>query len=115
MGSLVGYKAKNSPKGPKILCVALCISGSIHNVMSYGIQVLSDNISRLFFIFLKFQFFGLLGWSKGKKWPKMTKNYVPHSLSQEPHSIPHMTVVFSCKIMISPGVFICFFFLNTTL
>ena len=35
-----------------------------------------DNISWRFFIFSKFWFLGLLGGSKGKKWPKMTKNFV---------------------------------------
>ena len=30
----------------------------------------------VFFFFSKFLFFGLLGGSKGKKWPKMTKNSV---------------------------------------
>ena len=34
----------------------------------------------MFFIFSKFLLFRLLGWSKGKKWPKMTKNPVCRAL-----------------------------------
>ena len=33
-------------------------------------------LSVFFFFFLKFSFFRLLGGKRGKKWPKMTKNYV---------------------------------------
>ena len=32
----------------------------------------------MFFHFLKILIFGLLGGSKGKKWPKITKNYICH-------------------------------------
>ena len=39
-----------------------------------------------FFIFSKFWFFGLLGWSKVKKWPRMTKNSIHHALCLNNHT-----------------------------
>ena len=41
----------------------------------------------VFFIFSKFWFFRLLGRSKGKKWPKMTRNYVNHTPYLRKHII----------------------------
>ena len=39
----------------------------------------------IFFIFSKFWFFWFLGGSKGKKWPKMTKNSACHALYLRNH------------------------------
>ena len=41
--------------------------------------------SEFFFVFSKFWYFGLLGVSEGKKWPKMTKNSVFHSFYLRNH------------------------------
>ena len=51
-----------------------------------GTQVYNDNISRHLFIFSKFWFFGLLGGSKGKKWPKKTKSFVLCTLYLRNHT-----------------------------
>ena len=51
-----------------------------------GTQVYNDNISRHFFVFSEFLFFELLGGSKGKKWPKMTKNFVLCTLYLRNHT-----------------------------
>ena len=69
-----GKRAKNGPKWQKILSVTLYISGTIHPmIVIYGVHVSNDNISRLFSIFLKFWFFGLLGSKRAKKWSKIIK------------------------------------------
>ena len=64
---------------------------------------------RFFFLFSKFRFFRLLVEYKGKKWPKMTKQYVLQwSIFQELYIIGLSFMVDKCKMIISPGV--CFFF-----
>ena len=71
----------------KNLSAAVDISGTIyHMIVIYGTQVWNDNICRHFFIFSKFWFFGLLGGSKGTKWPKMTKSFVLSTLSFREHT-----------------------------
>ena len=56
-----------------------------------------------FFIFSKLWFSGLLGGSKGKKWPKITKTL--SFISQEPYIIWSWFMVHMCKRIIFPGVF----------
>ena len=66
---------------------------------------------RFFFLFSKFRFFRLLVGYKGKKWHKMTKQYVLQwSIFQELYIIGLSFMVDKCKMIISPGV--CFFFLH---
>ena len=63
------------------MSVALHISESIHHTMSFVVHNCEIIVSLdFFFVFWKFWFFKLLGRSKGKKWPKMTKNSVWHAL-----------------------------------
>ena len=63
------------------------------------------------FIFSKFWFFVLLGGSKGKKWSKMTKISVCHTLYLE---TIYMIFIYGAQCMykriISPGIFFNFFF-----
>ena len=47
-------------------------------IMIFGKFV--QNVSRIFFIFSKFWFFGLLRESQGKKWFKITKNSLKRSM-----------------------------------
>ena len=49
----------------------------------------------LFFIFSKLWFFGLLGGSKGKKWPKMAKNSVVPFISR---AIYHMIFIYGTHV-----------------
>ena len=63
----------------------LHISDTIHLDCHLWYTSVNDNISKYFFIFSKFWFFGLLGGSKGKKWSKMTKTlsfalYIPRTI-----------------------------------
>ena len=61
---LGGKRAKNRPK--------FCLLGAIHHMSSFVVHKCKIIISPgVFFIFLKFWFFGL-GGSRGKKWPTMT-------------------------------------------
>ena len=55
------------------------ISGTAkHMITIFGTLALNADISRVFFIFLKFSFLGLLG-VKGQKLPKMkNNNYIRH-------------------------------------
>ena len=65
---------KNSPKWQNILSVAPYISGTIYDMnFSYGTHVWKDNISRAFFIFLKFWFPKSLGDKRAKNAPKWQK------------------------------------------
>ena len=49
-----------------------------------------------FFIFWKFWFFGLLVWNKGKKWPKMTKNYICCTLYLRNHTSYECHLWYTC-------------------
>ena len=79
-------RTKNGPKWQKVLSLApyisgtiyhmifiygtlsLCISGTVHHVIViFGTHVYNDNISRKFFHFSKFWFWGFLGWGKMAK------------------------------------------------
>ena len=66
----------------------------------------------IFLLYSKFWFFGLLGGSKGEKWPKMTKNLACCTLylriSPKLYIIWSSFMVQICK-RISPGVFSTFF------
>ena len=62
-----------------------------------------------FFISLKFWFSWLLGRKYGKKWCKMTKNSVSHSVSQEPYLSWLWVLVHLGKMMICPAIFLIFF------
>ena len=107
----------------KILPVALHISGTIHQWLSFVVQLCKKIISPGgFFTFSKFWFSGLLGGWKCKKWSKMRANYVFHapylrnhknsskwqkfclscSISQEPYIIWSRFVVLKFKMIISP-------------
>ena len=52
----------------------------------------------VFFIFSKFWFFRLLGGSKGKKWPKMTKNSVCRVLYLRNHTSYDLHLWYTCVI-----------------
>ena len=83
-------------------------------IMIFGPPVLNDDISRCFFFFLIFLFFGLLGERGGDKRAKKMaqddkKFHLLHFISQEPCMIWLSFMVHLCKIMISPGVFFFFF------
>ena len=54
-------------------------------------------------IFSKLWFFALLQRSKGKQWPKMTKNSLLHLIFQESYFIWSSFMVRICKSRISPG------------
>ena len=74
-------------------------------------MIISPGFFFFFFIFLifsKFWFFGL-GASKGKKWPKITKNCPLCLISQEPYIIWPSFKVNLCKRIIRPRIFLHFF------
>ena len=69
-------------KGQKIVkmtkkCLSCSISQELYIWLSFMVHKCKMIISLgMFFHFLKILIFGLLGGSKGKKWPKITKNYI---------------------------------------
>ena len=75
--------------------------------MIFGTPVWNDDILWCFFIFSKFWFFELLVGQKGIKWPKMTKNYLSFSISQELYIMWSSFIVHMCK-MIFLGIFFIF-------
>ena len=82
-----GKRAKNSPKWKiRITSVTRLISGTIkHRIKIFGTLVLNYDISRCFFILLKFWFFGAVRGVKGQKnspkW-KTTITSVMHHISE---------------------------------
>ena len=76
------WGCKWGKRWPKMMknSVALHISGTIDHaifILSFMVQLCKMMIFQVIFsIFSKFWFSGLLGGEKGKKWSKMTKNYV---------------------------------------
>ena len=62
-----------------------------------------------FFISSKFWLSGLCG----KKWSKMTKRKLSHSISQELYLIWFWFLVHMCKMMMSPAIFFYFFKIQT--
>ena len=73
------------------------------------IQYLGNHISYYHHLSYTSDFLGLLGGSKGKKWPKMTKKLSFALTSQEPYITWSWSMVHMCKKIISPGVFLPFF------
>ena len=67
-----GVKGKNSPKGKITITSVMClISGRVkHVIMIFGTIVLNADISRCFFIFLKFSFFRQLQGKRARNSPK---------------------------------------------
>ena len=66
----------------------------------------------MFFSILKFWFSRLSGGWKGKKWPKMTKISVCHTLYFRNHISYDLDLWYTCmyKRIISPGIFLFFLF-----
>ena len=91
-------------KGEKMVQIdkKFCLSHSISQEpyliwFSFVVHMCKMIISPgVFLFFPKFWLFGLLGGSKGKKWSKMTKSSVRHTLHIRNH-------LFMCKMIISPG------------
>ena len=84
-GCYGGKRAKNSPKWKvKITSHMLCLRNSIvydHDFWFHLCKIMMSPGGFLY-IFWKFWFLGLLVGEKGKKWPRMAKNYVSHSISR---------------------------------
>ena len=99
--ALRGVRSKKWPK-MTILSVSLHISGTIHHDCGFWYTYIKWWC--LLNIFSKFLFFTFYvgGGKRTEKWPVITS----FSLS---HSILSKCLVHSCKIVISPGVFLYFF------
>ena len=107
-----GVKGQKIAHNGKKLCLSHLISQEPYIIwLSFVVHKCKMTISpAVFLIFSKSWFFGLSGGSKGKKWSKMTKNFVLlHFISQEPFIIWSWFMVHMCKRIISPGVFHTFF------
>ena len=77
-------------------------------IITFGTPVLNDDISRHFFIFLKFSFSGLLGGKSAKNCLKWKLTTSVRAISQEQYSIWSWILVHMCKMMISPANFFIF-------
>ena len=96
---------KISQKDKKFCLSCLVYQEPYRAIVIYDTKVSNDNISRHFFIFSKFWFFGLIGGSKGKKMTQNNKKVCPlHFISQEPYIIWPWFMVHICKRIMSPGV-----------
>ena len=96
---------KISQKDKKFCLSCLAYQEPYRAIVIYDTKVSNDNISRHFFIFSKFWFFGLIGGSKGKKMTQNNKKVCPlHFISQEPYIIWPWFMVHICKRIMSPGV-----------
>ena len=95
-GLLGGKKAKNSPKWQKSLFVTLHVWETIHHMIVFYDTHVWNNISRCFFSFSKFRFFGLLGSKSvknGAKWPEILS--VTFHISG---TIYHVTVIYGMHL-----------------
>ena len=105
-------RAKNSPEWEKILSVALHISGTMHHMIVIMVQIckVMISLSIFFFLILKFWFSRRSGGWKGKKWPKMTKISVYHTLYFRGHISHDLHLWYTCiyKMIISAGIFFIF-------
>ena len=110
---LLGSKrAKNSPKW-KITITSVHLSHTIsqeqHSVWSFSVHYCKIMISPgIFFVFVKFWFFGLLAGKGGKRTkngPKRQK-ILSRSISQEPYVIWLLFMVHICKMIFSGAFFI---------
>ena len=87
---LLGGKRAKIAQNDKKFCLLCFISQELYIIWSSFVvhkrkMIISPGV---FFMFLKFWFFGLLGGSKRKKWPKITKKHcLLHFISQEPYII----------------------------
>ena len=92
------------------MSVALHISGTIsHMTVIYSTHGKNDNISRIFFHFIKILIFWVLWRQKCKRWSKMTKKLsLSCVVSQETYIIWFKFMVYVCKMIISPGGFFIF-------
>ena len=91
----------------KVNSYPVSISQESHICLSFVVRKCKMLInSGVFFIFSKFWYFRLLGVSKGKKRPKITKRLCLSCLiSQEPYIIWFSFMVHMCKRIMSPGAF----------
>ena len=103
-------RTKHGPKWQKILSVMLHISETIHHmIFIYGTRVLNENISNDFFHFLKILILQVFKGVKGQKIVQNDKKFcLLCSISQEPQV--YTSVVHKCKMIISPSVFLIFWF-----
>ena len=96
---LKGQKIKGQKlvQNDKKFCLSCSISQEPYIVwLSFVVCKCKMIISSGFFvIFSKFWFFRFLGGSKGKKWPKMTKNSVVHYISGIIH---HMIFIYVARV-----------------
>ena len=101
---------KNGPKWPKILSVALHISGTIHHMtVIYGTYLSNDYTFRCFFHFSKILIFWVHRGVKGQKMVQNDKKFcLLPSISQESYIIWLSFIVHICKMIISSGVFFHF-------
>ena len=90
-------RAKNSPKWQKILSCS--ISHEPYIIWSSFVVCKCKIIfSDVFFIFSELWFFRLLRGSKGKEWPKMTKNSVCCALYLRNHTSYDLHLWYTCVI-----------------
>ena len=102
-------KEQKMAENDKKWSVTLHISGSMHHMMLLVVQKCKMITSPDFFSFFQNFYFLVVRGSKCKKWPKMTKYCLLHSLSL--WSMYHMMsfVVQKCKSIKSPDFFSHFF------
>ena len=85
---------------------SVCCTSYLRNHTSYDCHLWYTYVKwwylQLFFSFFSKLWFFMLGGSKGKKWPKMTKNYVCHIPYIRKHTSYDCDFWYTCKMMKSP-------------
>ena len=104
----MGKRAKNSPKWE--ITITSCHAPNLRNCTSSEHNFLYTYVKWWylqvsFSFFQDFDFFGLLGIEKGKRWSKMAKHSVHCTPYLRNHTSWQSFVVQMCKMVISPGVF----------
>ena len=110
---LGGYKGK---KWPKITKNSVCFTPYIRNCTSYDCGFWCNCVKWWYLqqyssFFQNSDFLGFWGGRlRGKKWPIIANFSLSHSITQELKIISWRLLVHRYKIVISPGVFLYFFY-----